>query len=304
MTGGDIVKTCISCPRECSVDRKSGERGFCGVGNEYVIAASDLHFWEEPCISGTRGAGTVFFSGCNLRCVFCQNKDISRKVRGKILSEGELIDKMLELESRGAHNIDLVTPTPYAERLAVTLEKAKAKLSVPVIYNCGGYESPKALRALDGLIDVYLPDMKYFSNELAIKYSSAPRYKEAATEALTEMYRQVGKVNFDSDGMITRGLIVRHLVLPSHRNDSMGVLDHLASFLPIKNIMLSLMRQYTPDFADADAPSPLHRRLTSFEYDSVLEYAQKLGFQGFSQSRASATADYTPNFAEKVQSDT
>jgi putative pyruvate formate lyase activating enzyme len=278
------------------VDRSLGERGFCGVGNEYIIGSADLHRFEEPCISGSRGSGAIFFSGCNLRCVFCQNRDISRDICGKHYSEEELISKMLELQERGAHNINLVTATPYSLFLAKTLEKAKKDLTIPILYNCGGYESLESLSALDGLIDIYLPDFKYFDEDLARNYSSAPHYSLFASDALLEMHRQVGRLVLDENGIAQRGLIVRHLVLPSHREDSKAVLKKIAEILPADEVTLSLMRQYTPDFADEDAPKNLKRRLTSFEYNDVLEYAISLGFDGFSQEKESAKKDFTPVF--------
>ncbi len=284
------------CPRECAVDRESGEVGFCGVGNKYIIGSVGLHKWEEPCISGERGSGAIFFSGCNLRCVFCQNREISRKVRGREYGEFELERAMLELRELGAHNINLVTPTPYSAMLAKTLERVKPRLEIPVVYNCGGYESVDALRSLDGLVDVYLPDLKYFDDTLAREFSKAPNYAKVAGEALLEMYRQVGKLTLDGEGMAVRGLIVRHLVLPGHRSDSVAVLDMLAEILPPSEVTLSLMRQYTPDFADADAPHELHRRLTDFEYQRTVDHALNLGFDGFSQEKSSATAAYTPKF--------
>ena len=287
---------CLMCPRGCLIDRNLGARGFCGVTNEYVIGSADLHFWEEPCISGSRGSGAIFFSGCNLRCIFCQNIDISREIVGKKYSEDELIAKMLELQERGAHNINLVTATPYSFFVAKTLEKAKKNLKIPVVYNCGGYESIESLRALDGLVDIYLPDFKYFDDELALKYSSAPKYCEVATGAIVEMYRQVGKLCLDDEGIAKRGLIVRHLVLPAHRENSKNVLKHIASILPANEVMLSLMRQYTPDFVSKGAPKNLTRRLTSFEYEDVLNYAISLGFGGFSQGKESAKRDFTPDF--------
>ena len=287
---------CLMCPRGCAVDRNAGERGFCGATNEYVIGSADLHFYEEPCISGTRGSGAIFFSGCNLRCVFCQNRDISREIYGKKYTEDELISKMLELQERGAHNINLVTATPYSFFIAKTLEKAKKDLKIPVVYNCGGYESIEALRALDGLVDIYLPDFKYYDDTFAKEYSSAPNYATTAGEALIEMHRQVGKLTLDENGIATRGLIVRHLVLPACREDSKAVLKYISEILPTSDITLSLMRQYTPDFANDDAPKNLKRRLTSFEYEDVLNYALSLGFDGFSQDKDSAKKDFTPKF--------
>lgn len=294
------MSKCYMCPRECSVDRENGERGFCGVGNEYIIGSADLHFWEEPCISGGRGSGAIFFSGCNLRCVFCQNKDISRDPVGKKYTEDELIDKMLELQDRGAHNINLVTATPYSLFLSKTLAKAKVKgLNIPIVYNCGGYESLMMLRALDGLVDVYLPDFKYFDNQLANKYSSAPNYAEIAGNALIEMHRQVGKLTLDENGIAKQGIIVRHLVLPAHREDSKAALKYLSQILPVDEVMLSLMCQYTPDWVGDDSPKNLKRRLTSFEYNDVLSYAISLGFDGFSQEKSSAKREFTPKFNNK-----
>ena len=290
------MKKCVMCPRYCSVDREAGERGFCGVNNEFIIGSADLHFWEEPCISGARGSGAIFFSGCNLRCVFCQNKDISREVLGRKYTESELISKMLELQERGAHNINLVTATPYSLFVARALDKAKKDLNIPIVYNCGGYESIEALHALDGLVDIYLPDFKYYDETLAKKYSSAPNYAEISSKSLIEMHRQVGKLTLDENGIAKSGLIVRHLVLPSHRDDSKAVLNHISEILPANEVTLSLMRQYTPDFADEGAPKNLKRRLTSFEYDDVLNYALSLGFDGFSQDKESAKKDFTPNF--------
>lgn len=290
------MSVCLSCPRECAVDRSCGERGFCGAGAEYTVAFADLHHWEEPCISGKGGSGAIFFSGCNLRCVFCQNKKISRSPIGTAYSEDALIDKMLELQERGASNINLVTPTPYSLFLAKTLERAKPRLNIPIVYNCGGYESLSALHALDGLVDVYLPDFKYYSDELAAEYSAAPDYREVSSEALCEMFRQTGPVVIGENGLVRRGLIVRHLVLPACRADSFDLLRHLAGILPPDKILLSLMNQYTPDFVDLSAPKNLKRRLTSFEYQSVLDLALELGFDGFSQQRSSASSVFTPNF--------
>ena len=293
------MKICKMCPRACRVDRELGERGYCGVSNEYIIGSADLHFWEEPCISGTQGSGAIFFSGCNLRCVFCQNRDISREIVGKRYSEDELISKMLELQDRGASNINLVTATPYSSFLARTLKKVKGSLHIPIVYNCGGYESVEAIKTLDGLVDIYLPDFKYFDDALAREYSSAPDYARIAGEAIVEMHRQVGKLELDENGIAKRGIIVRHLVLPGCREDSKRVLKYLSELLPAEEVTLSLMRQYTPDFASKNAPKNLKRRITSFEYTDVLEYALSLGFDGFSQEKESAKKDFTPDFCSE-----
>ena len=271
-------KMCGLCPRRCRVDRAAGEVGFCGVGSEVVVARTMLHMWEEPPISGTHGSGAVFFSGCSLRCVFCQNKPISHSTKGETVDEKGLVSIMLDLQSRGAHNINLVTPTHFADKIASALEKAKPMLKIPVVYNCGGYESVDTLRRFDGLVDIYLPDYKYASGELASEYSAAPDYPEVASAALREMVRLVGAPIFGSDGMLKRGVIVRHLVLPSTRRDSMKVLDRIADAAGVSNVRLSLMSQYTPDFAEDCNIACLHRKVTSFEYDSVLDYAEKLGF--------------------------
>jgi putative pyruvate formate lyase activating enzyme len=257
------------------------------------------HFYEEPPISHINGSGTVFFSGCNLRCVFCQNKNISQGERiGKEYSQSELIGAILELQESGVHNVNLVTPTLFALQIADMLEKMKKRglLHIPVVYNSSGYESVETLKRLDGLVDIYLPDFKYFDDKLAREYSSAPDYAKVAGEALVEMHRQVGKLQLDENGMARRGLIVRHLVLPACREDSKAVLKYISKILPADELTLSLMRQYTPDFADKDAPKNLKRRLTSFEYDDVLNYALSLGFDGFSQDRESAKRDFTPDF--------
>lgn len=290
------MNTCNICPRRCRVVRSAGQLGFCGVPDTFRVARIAPHMWEEPPLSGERGSGTVFFSGCSLRCVFCQNRAISREGRGDNMTDDELITRILALQEEGVHNINLVTPTHYAARLRPLLERLRPQLRIPVVYNCGGYEDIEALRALDGLIDIYLPDFKYISSELSKNYSGAEDYASVARMALSEMFRQVGPVRFDENSMMARGMIVRHLVLPGCRKDSMDVLRELAALLPVGDIRLSLMCQYTPDFA-LDCPYPnLHRKLTSFEYTSVLRVADELGFDGYRQSPESVGAQYTPDF--------
>lgn len=291
MEDGNI---CRLCPRECGIDREKG-RGFCSVSNDLYISRIALHEWEEPAVSGTRGSGTVFFSGCNLRCVFCQNKKISRSAAGHVYSEDELVREMLRLEGEGAHNVNLVTPTHYAKKLVSVLEKARPKLKIPIVWNSGGYESVETLKMLDGLVDVYLPDLKYYSSELSERYSSAPDYFAVASKAIAEMHRQVGRVVIE-DGLIKKGIIVRHLVLPSCRKDSVRIIEELAKILPADEIKLSIMRQFTPDFVDGDRYPELARRITSFEYDSVVKKALELGFDGYTQGAGSAKAVYTPDF--------
>ena len=291
--------SCQQCPRNCGADRIQAN-GFCGVPWDFRIARVALHAWEEPSISGTRGSGTVFFAGCNLHCVFCQNREISHTPSGRTVSENELSDLMLRLQDEGAHNINLVTPTHYARQLASLLTKLRPRLHIPVIYNCGGYESVEALRRLEGLVDVYLPDFKYHSADLAARFSGAADYYPVALEALREMLRQTGAPQFDADGMLLRGTVVRHLLLPAHRDDSIALLRALASEFGTDAFLLSLMSQYTPCFAN-DAPYPeLHRRVTTFEYNAVLNEAEALGFDGYFQARTSANADFTPDFHEKT----
>lgn len=289
------MSICQMCPRACRTDR--AERlGICRAPKDFLVSRIALHPFEEPAICGKKGSGTVFFGGCNLGCVYCQNAAISRGQKGKIMSESTLEREIFSLVETGACNINLVTPTHYTYPLAALLEKIKPRLPVPVVWNCGGYESVEALRALDGLVDVYLPDFKYHSPELAKKYSHAPDYCKVASAALSEMFRQRGAVRFDNEGLMTSGVMVRHLVLPGCRKDSMEVLKTLAALLPVPELRLSLMSQYTPDFVDKTAYPELARRVTSFEYNSVLDLALSLSFEGYFQSRASAKKDYTPEF--------
>ncbi len=288
-----MSQICNSCPRKCGAVRPSG---FCRAPEEYLIARAAPHMYEEPPISGTNGSGTIFFGGCNLGCVYCQNKAISRGGKGRAVDGNELEKIIFELEEKGVHNINLVTPSHYFSSLAKLLERVKPKLSIPVVCNCGGYESIEALRALDGLIDVYLPDFKYFSSELSARYSHAADYFEVASAAISEMHRQQPSLIYGEDKLLKKGLIVRHLVLPSCRKDSIELLRRLAKLVPTSSMLLSLMSQYTPDFNDGEKYPELARRVTSFEYDSVSKEAIALGFDGFFQSKASATAKYTPDF--------
>ena len=291
------MSLCQNCPRKCSVDREAGERGYCGVSATVRIARSALHLWEEPIISGTRGSGTIFFAGCNLRCIYCQNYEVSHKGTGRALTSRELADRMLELQRQGAHNINLVTPTHYAPAIIQALSRIRKQLYVPVIYNCGGYESVETIDALDGLVDIYMPDLKYYSSTISRDYSGAADYFKVAKAALIRMQKQVGKPVIDENGMLARGMLVRHLVLPGCRKDSIAVMEQLARIFEPGDILLSLMSQYTPDFVPEDCPHDnLRRRITSLEYESVVNQMQKLGFEGFIQQRTSATAAYTPVF--------
>ncbi len=286
---------CTLCPRRCAVDRHRAV-GVCGMSRDLIVSRAAPHMWEEPPISGTRGSGTVFFAGCNLRCVFCQNRVISHEKKGKSVTEDELADMMLDLESQGVHNINLVTPTHYADTVRRVLEKTKSRLRIPVVWNTSGYESVETLRTLEGLVDIYLPDWKYASCDLARAYSAAPDYPAVVADALLEMQRQTGKVRFDETGLMTRGMIVRHLVLPGHRADSMEVMRRLAALLSPEDIRVSVMRQYTPDFAMDCPHRNLHRRVTDFEYNSVLDEVDRLGLVGYAQGKDAADRAFTPDF--------
>ena len=285
---------CNDCPRRCDTDREE-KKGICRAPEGFLVARVAPHMWEEPPISGTRGSGTVFFGGCNLGCVFCQNRAIRDGELGEVMDADGLFGRIVALAESGVHNINLVTPTHYTRALVPLLKRLREEVTLPIVWNSGGYESVETLRMLDGLVDVYLPDFKYVSSEMAA-YSRAPDYAEVATAAVREMFRQRGAVRFDGDGMMTSGVMVRHLVLPGGRRDSVAVLERVAETLPVSDIRLSLMSQYTPDFVDRERYPALGRRVTSFEYNFVLERAMKLGYEGYFQSRDSATAKYTPNF--------
>lgn len=292
---------CNQCPRRCNV-RRNEALGFCGVSSAFRVARCALHPWEEPPISGTNGSGTIFFSGCNLRCVFCQNREISHERLGKEMSPDELLDQMLRLQAAGAHNINLVTPSHYTKELIPVLRRAKPLLHIPIVWNSSCYELPETLHRLEGLVDIYLPDVKYFSSALSADYSAAPDYFPVAVSALREMLRQVGAPQYDPHtGLLQKGVIVRHLVLPGQRRDSAAVLQALAETFGTDHFLLSLMRQYTPDFAMGCPFENLHRRLTTFEYRFVADRASALGFDGFLQDASSATASFTPDFHESSQ---
>lgn len=241
------------------------------------------------------GSGAIFFSGCTLKCVYCQNRDISRNPIGSKMTDSELADLFLKLQDMGAHNINLVTPTHFTNNIVRALDLVKHKLSIPIVYNTSGYEKVETLKRLSGYVDIYLPDFKYFDSYLSNKYSKAPNYFEVASSAVCEMYSQVGKYTEDETGILKKGMIIRHLVLPSCRKDSIKVLENLKNILPIDDIRLSLMSQFTPDFVSEDYPE-LSRRVTTFEYNSVLSKAIELGFEGFFQDKDSAVTKYTPDF--------
>lgn len=288
------------CPRGCHVKRQDGERGYCGMTQDIVIARAALHFWEEPCISGSKGSGAVFFTGCPLRCVFCQNHKIAIGKVGKAVSIERLVEIFFELKEKGANNINLVTPTHYVPQLCDALKYAKKKgLDIPIVYNTGSYERVETLRMLEGLVDVYLPDCKYKSSELSGKYSNAPDYFEIADAALEEMVRQVGEPDFDADGMIKKGVIVRHMVLPGCTKDSKDVLKHLYSKYG-NSIYISIMNQYTPVGELIKYPE-LKRKVTKREYDKVIDYAIDIGIEnGFIQEGDTAKESFIPDFSDEL----
>lgn len=269
------------------------------MGESPRLARAALHQWEEPCISGDpddpdqTGSGTVFFSGCVMRCVFCQNYEVSAGGFGRDISVERLADIFLELQERGAYNINLVSPTPFVPQIIRALDIAKPRLNIPVVYNTGGYERVETLRALEGYVDIYLPDVKYCSEELAVELSQAPHYFETAMNAVGEMVRQTGKPQFFGD-MLKKGVIVRHLVLPYHYRDSVEVIRRVGERFG-KDVLFSLMSQYTPFGRAKDIPQ-LNRRITTFEYRKALDAVYDSGLSGFMQERSSAKEEYTPEF--------
>ena len=283
---------CTLCPRQCGAVRTdTAAGGFCGMPALPVVARAALHHWEEPCISGTRGSGAIFFSGCSLRCVFCQNRSISHDRFGKPLSISQLRQVCLDLVAQGAHNINFVTPTHFAHAVAEVLAEP---LPVPVVYNCGGYERTETLRSLAGKIQIYLPDLKYADNALAERYSAAPDYFETATAAIREMVRQTGPCRFDGDGLMISGVIIRHLLLPGALRNTKAVLDWIADSFTPGEVLVSLMAQYTPQ---PGAEGLLKRRVTGAEYRAAAAYLENVGIQsGYTQEAASARAAYTPDF--------
>ncbi len=288
------LKNCGLCPRKCKADR-TVSKGFCGATDKIKIARASLHFWEEPCISGEKGSGTVFFSGCPLKCCFCQNYKISDECYGKEISEERLSEIFLELQKQGAHNINLVTGAPYVPMIIKSLDMIKGELKVPVIYNSGGYETKETLSMLKGYIDIYLPDMKYMGSEIAEKYSSAKDYPDVAKSAIKEMFSQVGKPIFDENGIMKKGMIIRHLTLPNNFSDTKDVLSFIAETFPEKEVLISLMSQYTPCHK-ASLHKEINRRISTLEYNKAVDFALSLGLSGFMQEKSSAKEEYTPPF--------
>ncbi|WP_283607325.1 radical SAM protein [Faecalispora anaeroviscerum] len=288
------LEECTLCPRRCGVRREPSKGGgFCHMGSHPVVARAALHFWEEPCISGTRGSGTVFFTGCTLGCVFCQNYDIStRREVGQELTVTQLAEVFQRLVEQGAHNINLVSPTQFAQPIAEALKLQK--LPVPVVYNSSGYETVETLKMLEGLVDVYLPDLKYVSSEIAARYSGAADYPDYAKRAILEMVRQTGEARFDEQGLLVKGTVVRHLILPGHTRESIAVLGWLKEHLPT-GVPVSLMAQYVP-CGKAEQYPEINRPITAREFHKVEEYLMECGLDGFVQERSSAQKTYIPPF--------
>ncbi len=286
-------QNCTLCPRRCGADRTNGQLGFCRHPDKIYAARAAAHYWEEPVISGSFGSGAVFFSGCTLKCLFCQNGVISQENRGKEISTAHLREIFLKLIDDGVQNINLVTPTHF---LPSILPALTPKLPVPVVYNCGGYERVETLCELEGLVDIYLPDMKYSDPKLAGILSAAPDYVEIAKAAIAEMYRQVGSAVIE-DEIMQRGMIVRHLMLPGELDNTLGVLDWFSEAFPKGDVLFSLMSQYVP-MGKAKTMPPYDRRITEDEYDAALSYLELLGIEnGFTQDFSAATEEYIPDFS-------
>lgn len=285
-------ENCMLCPRRCRANRLAGRKGACSAGNEIKIARAENHFWEEPCISGTRGSGAIFFSGCSLCCTYCQNYEISHNYDGAVITPERFSEICFELKEKGAHNINLVTADHFVPYIRDVLLSIKKELAIPIVYNCSGYQSREILSLLDGLVDIYLVDFKYLYDDGAEKYSRAKGYGAIALEAIGEMLRQVGSAIYDDEGLMKSGVIVRHMVLPGHSNESVAIIKALSESFGTDGYKLSLMSQYTPN-GEEGAPK---RRITSFEYKRALDTAEELGFDAYMQMPSSADSAYTPDF--------
>lgn len=287
-------KNCMLCPRKCGVDRRNA-KGFCGMPNKLFAAKAYLHLWEEPCISGETGSGTVFFTGCNLRCVYCQNRKIAEGGEGFEITSKRLGEIFLKLQDKGANNINLVTPTHYVPHIISALDKVKGKLKIPVVYNCGGYESTDTLKKLEGYIDIYLPDFKYYDSRLAKRYSNAEDYPEIVKSALDEMVRQTGSCQFDKNDIMQKGVIVRHLVLPGFLQNSKEVIEYLYKKYG-NGIFMSIMNQYTPLEYVKDYPE-INCKLTEKEYDEIIDFAAGIGVENaFIQEGGTVSESFIPIF--------
>lgn len=294
------MQECVLCNRKCRVDRTQNQHiGYCGMGQDIYVARASLHMWEEPCISGVNGSGTVFFTGCSLKCVYCQNRSIALGSKGFLLSTNDLCDTFLRLQDAGAHNINLVTPTHYVPQIIKALSIAKQKgLALPIVYNTGSYEQIDTLKMLDGYIDVYMPDLKYKDSIISKKYSNASDYFDMASAAIEEMVRQTGDNVFDNN-LMKKGVIVRHMILPGSTKDSKAVIKYLYEKYADK-IYISIMSQYTP-LSDMEKYPEINRRITAREYNKVVDYAIELGVSNaFIQDRDVAKESFIPDFDDSV----
>ena len=294
----EVLKECMLCPKKCGINRYE-KLGFCKANNKIKVAYYSLHKWEEPVISGDNGSGTIFFSNCNMRCCYCQNKKISIDGYGKYISGKRLEEIMLELQDKKAHNINLVTPTHYVPQIARVLKKIKNKeLKIPVVYNTSSYENVGTIMMVRNLVDIYLADLKYYDDELGVKYSKCDNYFEVATMAIDEMYRQVGKVEFDENGLMKKGLIVRVLILPGHKKDAKEIINYLYKTYK-DDIFISIMNQYTP--VNKTEFDNLNRKVTEEEYDDVVDFAVNLGVtNAFIQEGDTAEESFIPEFNKKI----
>ena len=294
-----LLKNCKLCPRQCGVNRQAGMSGYCGATAKVTIARASLHMWEEPCISGINGSGTVFFTGCPLKCVFCQNREIAIGSIGIEISIERLSEIFLELQKKGAHNINLVTPTHYVIQIVEALKMAKKNgLSVPIVYNTGSYEKVETLRLLEGLVDIWLPDCKYYDKELAARYSNASDYFDVANTAIAEMVRQAGEPVFE-EGLMKRGVIVRHMILPGKTRDSRRIIEELNKQYG-DMIYISIMNQYTPLPQMENFPE-INRRVTKREYDKVVDYAISVNIENaFIQEGETAKESFIPDFLSGI----
>lgn len=292
-----MIASCSLCPRNCGVDRNSGGRGFCGAGRNARIARAALHFWEEPCISGRNGSGTVFFSNCTMKCIYCQNYEVSTRDLGRDVTERELSDIFMDLQKQGANNINLVTPTHYVPQIAEALKAAKAEgLTIPIVYNTGGYEKPETIGYLDGLIDIYMPDFKYYSNETARKYSSANDYCETVKKAISAMMDSVGAPYINKDGIMERGVIVRHLMLPGCLGETIKIIDHISRNYG-DDVYFSLMSQYTP-LRHIEEYKNLNRRIKSSHYEFAVNRCMENGMNNvYIQDGEAADESFIPEFS-------
>ena len=291
-----MLNNCTLCPHKCGVNRLEGNKGRCKCDDKLKIALASLHMFEEPCISGENGSGTVFFSNCNFNCIYCQNYEISHLGKGKEITVEHLAEIFLKQQKKGAHNINLVTPTMYVLQIIEAIKIAKSKgLNIPIVYNSNGYENVETIKLLNGYIDVYLPDLKYYSNELCKKYSRVDNYFETATKAIKEMYNQVGKAEFNESGLIKKGVIIRHLVLPNHIQNTKNILKWISDNMP-NDIYVSVMAQYFPTYK-AKEDELINRKLNKKEYNEVLNYLYSLDLEnGYIQELGEHEEEYVPDF--------